>query len=126
MAIEAMNNRAISIQNALYNMASNAGKPRLEVVQANVQANIEDDITKKTNKDHLKQELLQIANDTNRRMKEAGIDINFSYNDDIEGLVITVKEAGGGKIVREVPTKEAIDLAKRMHEIAGLLFDKKV
>ncbi len=61
----------------------------------------------------------------NEEMKRIGTDINFSYNDTIKGLVVSVKDANGDKVLREIPSKEAVDLMQRMRDVIGIIFDKK-
>ncbi|BAW36290.1 FlaG family protein [Helicobacter pylori] len=61
----------------------------------------------------------------NEEMKRIGTDINFSYNDTIKGLVVSVKDANGDKVIREIPSKEAVELMQRMRDVIGIIFDKK-
>ncbi|AFI06380.1 FlaG family protein [Helicobacter cetorum] len=61
----------------------------------------------------------------NEEMKRIGTDIDFSYNDEIKGLVVSVKDANGGKVLREIPSKEAVELMQRMRDVIGIIFDKK-
>ncbi|WRD42223.1 flagellar protein FlaG [Helicobacter pylori] len=61
----------------------------------------------------------------NEEMKRIGTDINFSYNDTIKGLVVSVKDANGDKVLREIPSKEAVELMQRMRDVIGIIFDEK-
>ncbi|PAF51014.1 FlaG family protein [Helicobacter sp. 13S00477-4] len=117
-----------SLHNELISLASNAGKP-IKLDQAKI-SNITQDqeieaYHEGKQKDDLKQELILLSGELNKEMKRINTDINFNYNDDIRGLVVTVREVDGDKIVREIPSKEAIELMKKMHDIVGLIFDKK-
>ncbi len=58
-------------------------------------------------------------------MKRIDTDIHFSYNENIPGLMVTVKESNGDKVIREIPSKEAIELMKKMREVIGVIFDKQ-
>ncbi|HIV49284.1 MAG TPA: flagellar protein FlaG [Candidatus Helicobacter avicola] len=94
----------------------------------NVQDLIQDSIKQeqvKKNKEHLKEELVELSKKLNDEMKRVGTSINFAYNDDIPGLTVTVKEYGGDKIIREIPSKEAIELMKRMREVVGIIFNQQ-
>ncbi len=119
-------NQVSSLRSTLYDMASSAGKPygkhESSVAGINNKSNIQQE-SKKIHKEQLEQELN--LDKLNKQMKQIGTDINFRYNDDIEGLVVTVKEAGGEKIIREIPTKEVIALVRQMNEVVGLIFDAK-
>lgn len=117
--IDSMNVSA-GLQKQLVDMASNAGRPMNIVKQQEYDA-----MRKTKDTEHLKQELLETSRALNQEMKKINTNIDFSYNDDIQGLVVTVKEGDGNKIIREIPSKEAIALMKKMHDIVGLIFDKK-
>lgn len=80
----------------------------------------------KARKEELKKELVRLSQDLNKEMMENSINVNFRYNDDIEGLVVVVRREDSEKIVREIPSKEAIELMKKMSDIVGMIFDKKV
>ncbi|WP_394996852.1 FlaG family protein [uncultured Helicobacter sp.] len=93
-----------------------------------VQDLIQDSINKeqaKKSKEHLKEELVELSKKLNDEMKRVGTSINFAYNDDIPGLTVTVKEYGGDKVIREIPSKEAIELMKRMREVVGIIFNQQ-
>jgi flagellar protein FlaG len=51
--------------------------------------------------------------------------LEFSYNEDIEQMMITVTKKDSGEVVRTIPTEEAIEISKKMKDIVGALFDKK-
>ena len=94
----------------------------------NVQELVKDSITKeqaKKDKEHLKDELVELSKKLNDEMKRIGTSINFAYNDDVPGLTVTVKEYGGDKIIREIPSKEAIELMKRLREVVGIIFNQQ-
>lgn len=79
----------------------------------------------KENKKQLESELRELSKKLNDEMKRVGTDLNFSYDENIPGLMVTVKESNSDKIIREIPTKEAIELMKRMREVIGVIFDKQ-
>nr|WP_253248297.1 FlaG family protein [Helicobacter sp. 12S02634-8] len=118
-----------SLQDRLVSLVHNAGRPAAQTRDVpTTQADTAEEISayhEDKQKDALKQELLLLSSALNQEMKRINTDINFNYNDDIRGLVVTVKEENGDKIIREIPSKEAIELMKKMHDIVGLIFDKK-
>ncbi|PAF41969.1 hypothetical protein BKH45_05115 [Helicobacter sp. 11S03491-1] len=120
---------ASSLQNKLISLASNAGRPmknnRNAQISSMKQTQEIDAYHEGIRQNDLKQELIALGNELNKEMKRINTDINFNYNDDIRGLVVTVREDNGDKIIREIPSKEAIELMKKMHDIVGLIFDKK-
>lgn len=76
-------------------------------------------------KKRLKEELMELTKKFNDEMKGLNTDVSFNYDETIEGLLVTVKEAGGDKVIREIPSKEAIELMKKMQDLVGIIFDKK-
>lgn len=117
-----------SLQNKLVSLVSNAGKPfegkRLQAPADNQYADLETYRDDK-HQEELKKELISLSGELNKEMRRINTDINFNYNDDIRGLVVTVTEGSGDRVIREIPSKEAIELMKKMHDIVGLIFDKK-
>ncbi|MFC3846936.1 flagellar protein FlaG [Helicobacter baculiformis] len=88
------------------------------------------DFDKKPETDSIAQELKEqdlqkISKDLNEKMKRMHSDITFSYNEDIGGLVVTIKDDHGNRVIREIPPQEVIKLTKKMRDIVGILFDKK-
>lgn len=75
--------------------------------------------------DQYKPKLELLSERLNEEMKRIGTDINFSYNDTIKGLVVSVKDANGDKVIREIPSKEAVELMRRMRDVIGIIFDKR-
>lgn len=112
------------LQNQLVEMVKNAGEPLKQASIKNISDAVRENAELK-NKDELKQKLVELSQDLNREMKRINTDINFSYNDDLHGLIVTVKDGGSGKVIREIPSEEAIELMKKMRDVIGNIFDKK-
>ncbi|GAA7042704.1 FlaG family protein [Helicobacter pylori] len=102
--------------------------PAKEISRANTINTIESTIdeSKTTiDPDQYKPKLELLSERLNEEMKRIGTDINFSYNDTIKGLVVSVKDANGDKVIREIPSKEAVELMQRMRDVIGIIFDKR-
>ncbi|WP_120807514.1 FlaG family protein [Helicobacter pylori] len=102
--------------------------PTKEISRANTINTIESTIdeSKTTiDPDQYKPKLELLSESLNEEMKRIGTDINFSYNDTIKGLVVSVKDANGDKVIREIPSKEAVELMQRMRDVIGIIFDKR-
>ncbi|MGN8489312.1 FlaG family protein [Helicobacter pylori] len=102
--------------------------PTKEISRTNTINTIESTIDEsKTTIDHdqYKPKLELLSERLNEEMKRIGTDINFSYNDTIKGLVVSVKDANGDKVIREIPSKEAVELMQRMRDVIGIIFDKR-
>ena len=74
----------------------------------------------------LREEMIDLSRKLREEMKKANTNIDFSYNDDIKSLVVTVREASGNRIIREIPSEEAIELMMKMRDMIGNIFDKRV
>jgi len=61
------------------------------------------------------QESLDIVQDT---------ELQFSIHKATGEEVITVSDKSSGELIREIPSKEFLDLAARIEQMIGLIFDK--
>lgn len=62
----------------------------------------------------------------NEELSKHEKNLEFSFDDDIKQMVITIKRKDNGEVVRTIPTEEAIEMAKQTKEMAGILIDKNV
>jgi flagellar protein FlaG len=53
-------------------------------------------------------------------------DIKIQVNSDTGDILVKVISEETGKVIREIPSQEMLELAARMEEISGVLFDQKV
>lgn len=116
-----------AVKNRLVNMVNSSGKAITEdtrPTEVRLQAETAQHHDRESKK-QLENELRDLSKKLNDEMKKVGTDINFSYDENIPGLMVTVKEANGDKVIREIPSKEAIELMKRMREVIGVIFDKQ-
>lgn len=49
----------------------------------------------------------------------------FSYNEDVNRVSITVYDDATGEVVREIPPEESLKMLEKMWEITGLMVDEK-
>lgn len=61
--------------------------------------------------------------DVQNKLNDVGL--HFSVDRSSNTIMVTVTEKSSGKVIREIPSSEVIQLAARMDEMSGLLFDKK-
>ncbi len=69
--------------------------------------------------------LAKIIDKINENVSMLNKNIKFSYNDAIKSLTVKVIDASTGKLIREIPPKEVINLQKKLSEIVGIIFDSK-
>ncbi|MDD3463603.1 MAG: flagellar protein FlaG [Sulfurospirillaceae bacterium] len=76
-----------------------------------------------------KQEMIDSLNktvdDLNNQMGALETNVRFGFNDKISTMFVNVMERSTGKMIRKIPTEEAMKLSERMKEIVGMIFDKK-
>lgn len=49
----------------------------------------------------------------------------FSYNEDVNRVSITVYDDNTGEVVKEIPPEESLKMLEKLWEIAGLMVDEK-
>ncbi|STP13397.1 flagellar biosynthesis protein FlaG [Helicobacter magdeburgensis] len=126
-SINSVENNNDAVKNRLVNMVNASGRAVTEDTRP-TEVRLQQETAQhhdKENKKQLESELRELSKKLNDEMKKIGTDLNFSYNENIPGLMVTVKEFNGDKVIREIPSKEAIELMKRMREVIGVIFDKQ-
>ena len=126
-SINSVENNNDAVKNRLVNMVNASGRAVTEDTRP-TEVRLQQETAQhhdKENKKQLESELRELSRKLNDEMKKIGTDLNFSYNENIPGLMVTVKEFNGDKVIREIPSKEAIELMKRMREVIGVIFDKQ-
>lgn len=53
------------------------------------------------------------------------VDLQFSVHKGTGRIMVTVKDATTGQVIREVPSSDILNLAAKMDEMIGLLFDER-
>jgi flagellar protein FlaG len=84
-----------------------------------------DDAASKKKEDDLKQELAKLTEDLNKEMNPLNINVRFGFEDKIDEMFVSVYEKDSNKLLRKIPSDEAIALMAKMREIIGIIFDKK-
>ena len=53
------------------------------------------------------------------------VDLQFSVHKASGKIMVTVVDESTGKVVREIPQSEILELAAKMDEMVGMIFDQK-
>ncbi len=70
--------------------------------------------------------LTELAADAQRNLKLMhNVDLQFSVHKASGQMMVIVREESTGKMIREIPSKEVLNLAAKFDELAGMLLDKK-
>ena len=54
------------------------------------------------------------------------VDLHFSVHKPSGQMIVTVTDESSGKVVREFPSREILELAAKIDEMVGIIFDQKV
>jgi flagellar protein FlaG len=95
--------------------ASEPSKPK---VQAPKPVEIKVDIEKM--RASLKESLEKI----NESLRDGGRNLNFSMDEKLGGLVILVKNADTGEVVRQIPSDAVVRMAHSLDDLKGLLHNE--
>lgn len=71
-------------------------------------------------------EVKQVVENLNTYVKLMKSNVTFAVDKDSGGVVISVSEAETQKLIRQIPSEEALKLLKRMNTAIGLIFNEKV
>ena len=76
-------------------------------------------------KEDIQKQLNETVKNLNDQMESLNTNISFGFNDKIESMYVSVMERSSGKLIRKIPTEEAMKLSEHFREIIGVIFDKK-
>jgi flagellar protein FlaG len=81
---------------------------------------------KKHNEEKVTKEKLQdLTQKLNKEMEPLNPDIKFTFNNKVDSLVVNVVDKNTDKVIRKIPSDEALKIMEKMRELVGALFDKK-
>jgi flagellar protein FlaG len=72
-----------------------------------------------------KEKLQELTAKLNKEMSPLNPDIEFQFNDKVDELVVNVMDKQTNKIIRKIPSDEALKIMEKMRELVGALFDDK-
>jgi len=72
-----------------------------------------------------KEELQKLTEKLNKEMSPLNPDIKFHFNDKVDEMVVNVIDKNTDKVIRKIPSEEALKIMEKMRELIGILFDKK-
>jgi len=106
------------------NQNNNLQSNKLEKSAENQKDKQDEDI-KKHQKDMTKEQLQELTTKLNKEMEPLNPDIKFSYDEKINELVVNVIDKNTDRIIRKIPSEEALKIMEKMRELVGALFDDK-
>ena len=70
------------------------------------------------------EELDKLTKELNKELGGADLDVKFAYDEKLEELYVMVYEHNSEKLLRKIPSEDAMNLSIKMKEIVGVLLDK--
>jgi len=67
----------------------------------------------------------EVTKEFNQVSNSLDLGVQFGYNAEIDTVFISVTDKATGKVIRQLPTEEAMKIKESMKELVGVLFDKK-
>lgn len=80
---------------------------------------------KNQDKEEKRQQLIELAQQLNKELNPLNTSISFGFNEDINGMYVSVTEKSTNRLIRKIPSDEAMELMAKMKEIVGIIFNKE-
>ena len=106
-----------SYESISQNKTANAQKPGFQQNETNNQSSF--------SSDDQKDKLIESTKKFNQMSESLNLDIKFAYNDKIDQVYLNVIDKNSGKIIRKLPSEEAMKISESMKDLVGALLDKK-
>ncbi|EAJ6151084.1 flagellar protein FlaG [Campylobacter lari] len=75
--------------------------------------------------ENLNEKLKNATEKLNSQMETLGTNVRFAFNDKINEMYINVTEKDTGKLIRKIPSEEAMKLIEHFKGVIGTIFDKE-
>ena len=71
----------------------------------------------------LRERMAAVAQQLRDYLRSNGRDLEFRVDADTHDMVITVREAASGKVIRQIPNEEALQMRRYLDEWSGTFLD---
>ena len=85
----------------------------------------ENEINKISDEKEIKKKLQEITDQLNKEMDTLNTTIRFGFDDKTDEMYVSVVDTKDNRVIRQIPSEEAMRLAAKMRELVGMLFDEK-
>ena len=123
----------VNYQNFTSNVESDsktAEKETKHIIEKEIVENAQKEKSSKEEIDHTKQEeikekLKSLTEKLNKEMEPLNTSVKFGFDDKVDEMVVNVMDTKTDKVIRKIPSDEALKLMAKMREVVGMLFDTK-
>jgi flagellar protein FlaG len=71
-----------------------------------------------------REEIEQVAEFLSESANLFNVGLKFNINEDTDRVIVSVVNKDTEEVIRQIPPEEVVDLAKRLNEMAGVLFNQ--
>lgn len=71
-----------------------------------------------------REEIEQVAEFLSESARLFNVGLKFNINEDTDRVIVSVVNKDTEEVIRQIPPEEVVDLAKRLNEMAGVLFNQ--
>ncbi|WP_456432691.1 flagellar protein FlaG [Thermosulfuriphilus sp.] len=72
-----------------------------------------------------KTQLERLAESIEEYLRHLDFKIEFSVHQETDQIVVKVVDPKTGQVIRQIPPEELLKIQEKLHELTGLLFEKK-
>lgn len=86
-----------------------------------------DQLSSKTDGEIDAKEMKKVVDEVQKRMDAIGSKLSFGLKEhkDIHQMVVQITDKDSGKLVKQFPAEEVIQIREKLNDLIGLLFDKQ-
>lgn len=75
-------------------------------------------------RDALRQSLQKSLEQLNQQMSDSGRNLNFSMDEAIDRVVVTVRHSQTGEVIRQIPDETVLRVAHNLENVRGMLLNE--
>jgi len=126
MKIESLTTSTRSAEYQLTSMQADVNKIEGATIKEQQDKQLSIQNGKEKKKELTKEEADHVVNGMNEFLKPKFTSLKFKLHEDLERYYVEVVDQDTQKVVREIPSKELLDMYAKMTEFLGLFIDKKL
>ncbi len=122
MSVESIGSAATAVQSTLASSPNIERQEKAERISQNVQSEIQVANVKEVDKAELQNAVQKLNDFTSNNTQRS---LSFSLDEDSQEMVVTVRDAETLEVIKQMPTKEALAVAKQIESMLGLILNDK-